>query len=304
MAERILYIQYTNPANYPPLEHSGLLLLGAGREVAYFGIQSDGESNKLVFPGELARRQTLWPRSAPGPRQKLHFIRFTLRALGMVLARRTGWVYCSDLLSCPAAWLIGRLTRCRVLYHEHDSPDDGSWPTEGGQHAQAGLTRFQRFLLWTRRQVGRRAELVVLPNQTRLDRLVKATGRQGTSLCVFNCPRRGEDRIRTGEDATPGILRLAFHGSINRDRLPMTIIEAMSRFPGRIHLSVVGYETVGSAGYMAGFLAAAERLGLAGQVEFFGALATRRELLDQDIAADRVRRAGGGRPTLEKKLRK
>ena len=30
----------------------------------------------------------------------------------------------------------------------------------------------------------------------------------------------------------------------------------------------------------------------------------RRELLAQDVEADRVRRAGGGRPALEKKLRK
>ncbi len=340
----VLYLQYTNPANYPPLEHSGLILLNARWDVRYFGIQSEGESNKLSFPEPLAGCVTLWKHQSPGLKQKLHFVSFTLMAVLRALWPRPAWVYCSDLMSCPAAWLIGRLTQCRVLYHEHDSPDDGRRTTDHGgaitrqlttdhgttgpgggeleagrwsmlrtsrteetsyiqhrtsniEHSEGGGRRaedggrttetevsgqwsvvsgrqsaFQRFLLWTRQCVGREADLVILPNQKRLELFCQTTQRQRTSLCVFNCPRKEEVMPAKAEAKTGGKLRLAFHGSINRDRLPLAMLEAMSRFPGRVHLSVVGYETVGIKGYMTEFLQTAESLGLGKAVEFIGAL--------------------------------
>jgi hypothetical protein len=79
---------------------------------------------------------------------------------------------------------------------------------------------------------------------------------------------------------------LAFHGSINRERLPPAMLEAMSRFPGRTHLSVTGYETVGIKGYMADFLQTAERLGLGNAVEFVGALPTRHDIFEQASECD------------------
>ncbi len=285
MRKIVLYLQYTSPANYPPLEHSGLILLNAGWEVSFFGVQSEGESRELILPGPLAARQNLWSYQPSGLRQKLQFICFTVKALLMVLGRGTTWVYCSDLLSCPAAWLIGCLTRCRVLYHEHDSPEDGTWQPKASA-APAPVSPFQRFLLWTRRQVGRDADLVVLPNQVRLAAFVMHTRRSGSSFCVWNCPRQGDDRVRGGVVGNAGILRLAFHGSINGDRLPLTLLAAMKRFPGRIHLSVVGYETLGLTGYLAEFLQEADRLGVAAQVEFIGVLPARRELLDQVATCD------------------
>ena len=45
MNHSVIYLQYTNPANYPPLEHGGLILLNAGWDVHYFGIQSEGTSS-------------------------------------------------------------------------------------------------------------------------------------------------------------------------------------------------------------------------------------------------------------------
>jgi glycosyltransferase involved in cell wall biosynthesis len=283
---RVLYVQYTNPANYPPLEHSGLLLSKEGWDVRYFGIQGEGESNKLKFPEALASRQTLWKHQSPGIVQKLQFAAFTLTAFWRAAWYRPAWVYCSDLMSCPTAWLIGRFTRCRVLYHEHDSPEVDSQMAEAlktetrqlvlGKNERKiscfRMSAFQRFLLWTRRRVGREADLVVLPNEKRLELLMQATERQKKSLCVYNCPRREEVSAQNREPKTRYTLRLAFHGSINATRLPLTLLQAMSQFPGRLHLSVVGYETSGSRGYMTIFLQTAERLGLEKAVQFVGAL--------------------------------
>jgi glycosyltransferase involved in cell wall biosynthesis len=296
---RVLYVQYTNPANYPPLEHSGLLLSKAGWDVRYFGTQSEGASNKLKFPEPLASRQTLWRHLSPGMVQKLQFAAFTVRALWLAAWDRSAWVYCSDLMSCPAAWLIGRFSRCRVLYHEHDSPDVGTQMTEvlktetrqlllKGKNENKilgfNMSAFQRFLLWTRRRVGREADLVVLPNEKRLKLFMQATERQRKSLCVYNCPRREE--MPTQRPKTRCILRLAFHGSINASRLPLTMLKAMSRFPGRVHLSVVGYETVGSNGYTASFLQAAEHLALSKAVNVIGALPTRNAVLQSASECD------------------
>src|ERR1035437_2756982 len=289
MNRSILYLQYTNPANYPPLEHSGLILSNAGWEVWFFGIQSEGESNKLIFPEPLARRQTLWDEQSSGIRQKLQYFGFTLAALWRTMLKRPAWVYCSDLMSCPAALLIGRFTRCKVLYHEHDSPNESNGES---RKQKAEITKskaeilkaenrnreaenisafqnvsvsefkevsaFQRFLLWCRRRVGREADLVVLPNEKRLELFQQATGRQKRSLCVFNCPRREEVRETKAEMLKPemlpgeverqmlhgpgkseigngeaGTLRLAFHGSINRDWLPTALLGVTRRVAGR-----------------------------------------------------------------------
>ncbi len=241
----------------------------------FLGIQSEGESNKLTFPEPLARRQTLWKHQSAGIWQKLQFAAFTLASVCRAMWQRPDWVYCSDLMSCPAAWLIGRLKLCRILYHEHDSPEGGSQrSTVGGQTVflRPALLQFQRFLLWTRKHVGQQADLVVLPNEKRLELFVQTTGRKKVSHCVHNCPRKEEVLAQNREPKAQSILQLAFHGSINRDRLPLTVLEAMSRFPGRTHLSVVGYETLGSKGYMTTFLQAAKELGVGNAVEFLGAI--------------------------------
>jgi glycosyltransferase involved in cell wall biosynthesis len=272
----VIYLQYTKPAAYPPVEHSGLILLKAGWDVHYLGVQSEGESNKLAFPEPLAQRQTLCRWTPPGWRQKIQFVRFTLAAVWRAIRRRPDWVYCSDMLSCPAGWLIRRLTRCRVLYHEHDSP---SLEEGAGSGERGAASMFQRYLLSLRCRLGREADLVILPNQRRLDLFQVATGRQKPSLCVFNCPRKeevGPQRVPLPRGAR---LRLAFHGSINGDRLPMALLPALACFRGMVELQIVGYTTVGSSDYLEGFLAEAKRLGIGGMVEYCGALPSRQDLL-------------------------
>jgi len=48
-SKRILYIQYTNPAGYPPLEHSSRILAKEGWEVRFLGTGASG-ANALKFP--------------------------------------------------------------------------------------------------------------------------------------------------------------------------------------------------------------------------------------------------------------
>ncbi len=68
--KRILYIQYTNPGGYPPLEHSSKLLADAGWQVLFLGTGASG-ADSLDFPPHERITVRRMPFEKPGFRQKL-----------------------------------------------------------------------------------------------------------------------------------------------------------------------------------------------------------------------------------------
>ena len=46
---RILYVQYTTPAGYPPLEHSSRILADRGWEVQFLGSGASGDADAFKF---------------------------------------------------------------------------------------------------------------------------------------------------------------------------------------------------------------------------------------------------------------
>ncbi len=258
---RIVYIQYTNPALYPPLEHSSRLLADAGWKVLFLGTGAEG----LRFP----RHERITVREIPfrpmGWRQKLHYAWFALWILFWTIRWRPAWVYASDSLSCPVALALSYLPGIRVVYHEHDSPDPG--------HSQ-----FMRFVLWTRRLLAVRAALRILPNQQRVKRFAEEIGNSMRVDCVWNCPTRDE----VPEARPPlngGGLRVLYHGSIVPARVPTTVLTALAMLPERVHLRIIGYETIGHRGYVRQLQELAAKLGIADRVEFLGSVPQREELL-------------------------
>ncbi len=120
--KKILYLQYTNPAAYPPLQHSSGILADAGWEVLFLGIRSyDVET--LSFPPRpgITVRQ-LWP-CRPGWKLKLHYGWFVCWVLAWTIFWRPRWVYASDVYATPIAWILSFLPGICVIYHEHDAPD-------------------------------------------------------------------------------------------------------------------------------------------------------------------------------------
>jgi len=258
-ARRVLFIQYTNPGGYPPLEYSAHILARAGWDVEFCGIVGSGAAG-LDFaphPRVKVRRITY---QKPGLRQKLHYIRFILWCALRVLRWRPHWVYASDALSTPAAGLIRRLSRCRLVYHEHDSP------VPGGMRGSWILKQ----VMQSRAKLGKEAEIVVLPNQKRLDAFVGATGRQGTSYCVWNCPEAGLVPAEMPRRSQTGPLRVMYHGSIVPDRFGTFILEALACCACDVHLSLIGYFPLGETSYRNVLLAEAERLGLKGRFDYLG----------------------------------
>lgn len=259
--KRALYIQYTNPAGYPPLEHSSQILARAGWQVEFLGIQGRIQP-ALKFPAHprITVRRMSW--CEPGWRQKVHYFAFTARALWRSLRFRPHWLYASDLLSATPARLVRMITGCKIVYHEHDSPTALS--------TQANL--FIRAIAGDRQALASGAEAVVLPNQQRLAAFVQEFRPSGRVFCVWNCP--SVDDVPPPREARPGSqpLIVLYHGSIVPDRFPLTKLQALAQCGRNIRLRLIGYETQGFHGYTDVLKAEAERLGISDRFEYLGTL--------------------------------
>jgi glycosyltransferase involved in cell wall biosynthesis len=273
--QRIVYLQYTNPAGYPPLEHSSRILADRGWDVLFLGAAAHG-ANMLSFPPHPSIRVRRMPPFGAGLLQKLNYFAYAVWTAMVCLTLRPSWIYVSEPMAAGPALLLRWLTRTRVLYHEHDSPSYGE-----------NVGFFQRLLSIARRRLARNAELCVLPQEQRIRAFIAETGRKKPTHCVWNCPRLEE--IASPRLADPGLRRpmqFYYHGSLNRERLPFAVLDALARVSPTATLTVVGYETVGSVGYVNDFMAHASRLALADRVRCLGALSCRSRILAEAACAD------------------
>ena len=265
MARRIVYVQYTNPAAYPPLEHSSRILANRGWEVLFVGMEGK-EVRSFRLPEHPRVRVRLMPYCPPGWRQKLHYARFAAAALGRIVTERPDWVYASDLWAAPIASVAARLG-FRVLYHEHDwiGPAVGGPASAAAALAQAA----RRDLAW-------RARVCVLPNEERADAFSRLGGGRDV-LTVWNCPRLEE--VAPEREPARDEFRLIYYGSIVPQRLPSAVLDALALLPGKVRLTIIGYATIGYPNYPAELRHRADALGLGARVRFLGSLPTRQELL-------------------------
>jgi len=250
---RALYIQYTNPAGYPPLQHSSRILASAGWQVLFLGTSSLDADN-LEFPPHpnLRTRKLRFCRS--GWRQKLHFLYFHLWLVAWTLRWRPKWIYASDPLSCPAGLFFTFWPGLKVIYHEHDSPAENA----------AASSRFVRAIHWTRRKLAQRAVLNILPNEHRVRRFATATGTRRPVRCVWNCPAT-EDVAPARGDQRVEPLCVYYHGNLSRDLLPPAVLQSMAHLRGNLRLLAVGYTTLGNR-YDQELMRQAQTLGLAQRV--------------------------------------
>src|SRR5262249_28691104 len=160
----------------------------------------------------------------------LNYIAFFLRILYWTLRWKPQWIYASDPLAAPAVWLLQKLTKARVVYHEHDSPS-----------LEQPVSEFINRVTSYRKRLGRDADLCVLPERERLLNFIEERKRLKPTFCVWNCPRVDEIPERLFDQARE--LMICYHGSINRVRLPIQVIIAASRLARFVRLQVAGYET-------------------------------------------------------------
>ena len=260
--KRIVYVQYTNPAAYPPLIHSSRILASRGWQVLFLGTRSQG-SGALRFGDSPDIRFLQLPFARRGWRQKLHYLYFHLWCFAHIVAFRPSWIYCSDLFACSVGRLMS-LAGMRVVYHEHDSPA----PEAKG---------FEGLLLRARAALAHKA-VCVIPNVRRGELLRNASNASNAPFLVWNCPSLKEV-APSREAQLSGPMRLLYHGSIVPERLPLTVIDAIAAVPGPVVLTVVGYETNGSKGHLNWLRARATERGIPERLNIIGTVATRDELM-------------------------
>ena len=268
--DRIVFVQYTNPSGYPPLEHSSRILADRGWQVLFLGTGAHG-ADILEFPVHPNITVRRWKFQQPGLLQKLHFLAFNDWVLTTALRWKPKWIYASDPFACPVALLLKSIG-FRVLYHEHDSPG-----TPSSQLPAPSF--FQRFLLWSRKKLARCADLCVLPNEKRVEKFKEQTATSRPVICVWNCPSRDEAIVQP-EKSADGLI-LFYHGSIVPDRLPASVIYALVNLPSSVRLRIAGYETVGHPGYVRELKEFADSRELGSRFKYLGSLPSRQALLQE-----------------------
>jgi glycosyltransferase involved in cell wall biosynthesis len=258
--KRILYLQYTNPAAYPPLHHSATILAEAGWEVLFLGIAAHGVE-KLQMPEHPHIRYRQIRGVSGGTLGPLKYAQFIGSSVAAALRFRADWCYASDSLSAPAMNAVRAASGVKVVYHEHDAPS-----VRGSKFAQ--------LVGKAREQLARGAEIVVAPAQARLDLLPVGAGQR---FVVWNCPRKNE--VGPARTAGEQPFRIGYHGSLSRDRLTPAFIDALALLPQHVELHVIGYQTTGHAGYVSELQQRAHGAGLDGRVIYHGPIPRRADLL-------------------------
>src|SRR5262249_25211745 len=239
-SRRILYVQYTDPAGYPPLEHSSILVAKQGWDVVLLGTRAAG-NQRLEFPAHPRVHSHRIRFVEGGWRQKLQYLFFSLWIMYWIWRWRPKWIYASDPLVCPVVWWARKLFGTHILYHEHDSPS-----------LHEAHTRFMQKVLIYRKKLARESELCVLPQEFRLQKLIETTGRAKPTFCVWNCPGLYEltdvNLRQQRHKSEKQELIVYYHGSITAGRLPIQLLTSASRLKGAVRVRVAGRETLGSVG--------------------------------------------------------
>ena len=175
MKKKILYIQYTNPAAYPPLEHSSRILADKNWEILFLGIDISGIES-LEFPKHNNINVIKYPKCDPGLYQKFHFFLYILFCIYWCFKWRPEWIYGSNHNMCIIIYLLTKIFSSKVIYHEHDSPN------------MTNDTFFEKIFVYFRKLIADKIDIVVLPNKKRIYQYRIETKREKDVYCVWNCP--------------------------------------------------------------------------------------------------------------------
>jgi glycosyltransferase involved in cell wall biosynthesis len=230
---RVLFVQATEPAAYPPLIRASSLMAEAGWQVTFLSAPIVGMM-LILNPHPRIAVHAIPPRPSH-VMGKAAYARYVASAVALAMRVRPHIVYASDLLGAAPGLVAARLTGAHLVYHEHDSP--------AADALQPWLTRL-------RAMAARGARLVIFPNAERARIAGTELGFAPSRLhIVWNVPRRAELPPLVSISEAPPLI-LYYHGSITPERLPEAAVEAVRHFGGRVRLRIAGYEAPSARGYI------------------------------------------------------
>ncbi len=259
---RILFIQCTEPAGYPPLINAAICFAAAGHESVFLSAPIHGKT--LAMPPHPALRTIALPARTTHVLSKTFYLQYLARAVRLARSERPALIYASDPSGALPGVLASMASGAPLVYHEHDSPSRDA-------HLNP-LFRHGRY------QALRRATRIVFPNAQRAETVASETHFDQHKLnIVWNLPRREEVPAAIARPESP--LTLYYHGTIVPDRLPTSVVTALLRFGGAVQLRFAGYETASGRGHSAMLLKLAAEAGLPDAVTNLGEF-SRHELME------------------------
>jgi glycosyltransferase involved in cell wall biosynthesis len=262
---RILFIQTSEPAAYPPVIHASLLLADAGWNVTFLSAPIEGNPLTLSPHDDITLHSI--PARPSHILRKLDYARYTSSAAALALRLRPHVIYASDSMGAGPALLAARLARARLVYHEHDSP-----------HKAKGIVGRLRAT------VARSASLIVFPNAARATIAEAEIGFNPAKVrIVWNLPRLAELPALAPTAERPFIFY--YHGTVSPERVPEAFIEGIRRFGGEVRLRIAGYEAPGARGYLARLLELGHMPGRQPLVEYAGLISRGKALLAEAARA-------------------
>jgi glycosyltransferase involved in cell wall biosynthesis len=232
--KKILFLQFQPVAGYPPLMN--LMRCCSARAETHV-INLHVSQHALLLPPDLQR---LVLKSRPGGSGRLS--RFLARivyaatALSTVCTGSYHVIVVTDANAAWLGWLVRSVFSGNLVYIEYDTTAAGSWRRALMQAARNRLARV--------------ADMVLVPNRTRLKALVQESGRTGPTARLANYPTLLE--VVTG--ALPELsgdgkdLRLYYHGTLVSERLPEALFAAIAARKN-VSLTIRGLRTIPENGY-------------------------------------------------------
>ena len=221
----VLFLQATDPAIYPPLINAAWLLSEAGLHSTFLSSpHADNELAMPEIPGLTIEKIPTRPTFAV---DRMSYIAYIRRAVGLARKLRPRAIYASDPMGALPGLIASHLSGTPLVYHEHDSPSDSR--------------QLHSLVRCARSFAIRTANIVVFPNAARAE-AARADIRFDESrlMIVWNTPRIAEIPAKAVRD---DVFTLYYHGSINEQRLPMAVAEAVSQFGRQVRLRIAGYDT-------------------------------------------------------------
>ncbi len=193
----------------------------------------------------------------------LHYTLYFFWLLWWTIRFKPRFIYASDILSTPIAYILSFFSSVQVIYHEHDTP----LPKKQSRF-------FVQYCHFFRYRLARRAFLCLIPNQTRTEIFRAEMGGITNIRTVWNTPSISEvvNQKDLHSNSNKTDFWIIFHGSIGPVQVSSSLLKALTSLPETVKLRIVGYETIGHTGYKNYLYNIACELGIVHRIEILDSL--------------------------------